>query len=526
MPFGRWALLLGLACGPAAAQPHHGHDHGSAALGTVNFPVTCSAEAQAAFNAGMKLQHSFWYQAAGETFQEVRQRDPGCTMAYWGEALSLLTNPFSPPTLPNLRRARALLDEASRIGARSEREAGYISALAEVFAAEDLAGHRARLMNYRAAMERLQQRFPDDSELAIQFALVLGVTASPADKSHADQLRGAAILEREWLRQPDHPGVVHYLIHLYDVPALADRGIPAAERYAVLAADAAHALHMPSHIFTRVGRWDASIETNRRSAARAIATNDPEGEFHALDYMVYAYLQTGRDAAAREALAGAGRAEGPVRNAKPFAAAAMPARIALERGAWDEAAALVPVETPFPQTAAMTHFARALGHARSGRPAAASGDIDALRRLAERLRGTDAYWAEQLDIQRIAAEGWVAFASGRREDGLRLLREATDRESRTDKAAITPGPLAPARELLAEALLEAGDARAALAEFEAVSRTEPRRFRATAGAMQAAAAAGDTAAARRHAAALVDIAPNPDSPRPAIERARVLLAQR
>jgi hypothetical protein len=529
-------LLAGcLAFAPlsAGSQQHDHHAHtgaapAPAALGRVHFPVQCSPEAQTAFDEGMKLQHSFWYQAAGAAFQQVRQRDPGCTMAHWGEALSLLTNPYSPPAPANLRQGRALLEEARRLGARNEREAAYVEALSLVFAGDDVAQHRARLGAYRDAMARLHARFPDDTEAAIQYALILGVAASPADKTYADQLRGAAILEAEWERQPEHPGVVHYLIHLYDYPPLAGRGVRAAERYATLAADASHALHMPSHIFTRIGRWDGSIEANQRSAERAVATGDVDGEWHALDYMVYAYLQTGQDEAARRALASAGRARSadPPRNAHAFAAAAMPARLALERGAWAEAAALPVRESSFPYTDALTHFARTIGLARSGRPAEADADIAALRRIADGLRARDAYWAEQVDIQREAAEGVVLFASGQKEAGLVALRAAADHEGRTDKHVVTPGPLAPARELLAEALLEAGQAAAALREFEAVQQTEPRRFRAVAGAVRAAEQAGDRAAARRLAASLLEIAPNADATRPELVQARALVESR
>jgi tetratricopeptide (TPR) repeat protein len=532
---GPWALALGLALCPALvnAQQQNPHDHShkgvppaSSALGAVHFPVSCSPEAQAAFDEGMKRQHSFWYEAAAASFQEVRRRDPGCTMAHWAEALSLLTNPFSPPIPANLRQGRGLLDEAKRLGARNEREATYIDALTLVFAEEDLSRHRARLGAYRDAMARLHERFPDDAEAAIQYALVLGVAASATDKSYGDQLRGAEILEREWQRQPDHPGVVHYLIHLYDYPPLAERGIRAAERYADLAAEAPHALHMPSHIFTRVGRWEASIATNQRAAERAVAAGDPEQEFHASDYMVYAYLQTGQDQAARRAMDSAGRAVGPIRNAHAFGFAAMPARYVLERGAWAEAGALTPRETNFPYTEALTHFARAIGLARAGRPEETTADIEALKRIAATLQGRDAYWAEQVDIQRQSAEGWAAFAAGRREDGLGMLREAAEREGRTEKAAITPGPLAPARELLAEALLEAGRHADARREFEAVQRTEPRRFRAVYGAARAAELAGDRVAAQLHYAALLEIAPRPDASRPELELARAFIGQR
>src|SRR5918998_451629 len=285
----RLAVLGGIALAPSTAfaqTQHDGHAHAgtppvAAALGVVHFPVACPAAAQAAFDDGVRLQHSFWFDAAGKAFRTARQADPGCTMTHWGEALSLLTNPFSQPTAANLAKGRALLDEAKRLGARDEREAAYVEALSLVFAGDDMGQHRARLGAYRDAMARLHQRYPDDSEAAIQYALVLGRAPSPADKTYADQLRGSEILEREWRRQPDHPGVVHYLIHLYDYPPLADRGVRAAERYADLAAEAPHALHMPSHIFTRVGRWESSIATNRRAAKRAVAAGDPEQEFHA-----------------------------------------------------------------------------------------------------------------------------------------------------------------------------------------------------------------------------------------------------
>lgn len=518
--------LACLAVAPAGAQPAVAPAADAAShrvLGTVNFPVQCSPAAQADFNHAMLLQHSFWYQVAAEGFRQVRRQDPGCTMAYWGEALTLLTNPYSPPAPQNLRAGRALLEEAKRLGARTPREAAYIDALSIVFAGDDPPGHRARLVAYRDAMGRLQERFPDDSEARVLYALLLGVASSPSDRSYADPLRGAAMLEQEILRQPDHPGIVHYLIHLYDYPALAGRGVKAADRYGSLAADAPHALHMPSHIYTRIGRWDDSIESNSRSAALALRNGEADDTLHAYDYMVYAYLQTGRDEKAATAMqeAAAARFTGPARNAYAFAMAAIPARYALERGAWEEAAALQLRPVPnIPYVEALTHFARALGAARAGRPEAATADIDALRRIAEALSGRDPYWAEQVAIQRDSALGWQQFAAGRQEEGLATLRAAAEREARTDKHAITPGPLAPARELLAEALLQAGQPAAALAEFRAVQQTEPRRFRAIAGAARAAEAAGDRDAARLHAGELLDIAAQDAAPRPELLAAR------
>jgi tetratricopeptide (TPR) repeat protein len=378
-------------------------------------------------------------------------------------------------------------------------------------------------------MARLHERFPDDPEAAIYHALALSMAAQPTDRTYARQLRAAEILEPEFARRPNHPGVAHYLIHTYDVPALAQRGLPAAERYASIAADAPHALHMPSHIFTRVGRWDASAETNRRSAETGRTRGETTDELHATDYMVYAYLQTGRDNAARRVVEGLGRYEKMDRPVfqGPFALAAMPARLALERGAWAEAAALEPRQTGFPHVDAITRFARAIGFARTGRPNEAGPEVEALRAVVVALRERgDAYWAEQVDIQRRAAEGWVEFARGRREEGLAALREAAEREGRTQKHIVTPGPLAPAREQLAEMLLEVGRPAEALREFEAVAQTEPNRFRAVYGAGRAAELAGNRDAARRHYQQLAQLAERADAPRPELEQARAFVSQR
>jgi len=524
-------LLVTAAPGAAPAEEDHAARHrpGTAphTLGQVHFAVTCTPEAQARFDQAMKLQHSFWYQQAGEAFRSVRKADPGCTMAYWGEAMTLLLNPFGEPAPQNLQAGQALLAEAQRLGARSEREAGYIAALSEVFAGTEVPGHRARLARYEAAMAELHARYPEDHEAAILYALALDVAASPSDKTYAKQLRAAAILEEEFARQPQHPGVAHYLIHTYDVPPLAARGLPAALRYAGIAPDAPHALHMPSHIFTRVGQWQASVDTNHRSAEVARARSEVGDELHALDYMVYAYLQTAQDKAAGAVVGTLGgytrRVTG--NRAIPFALAAMPARYALERGDWAAAAALTPQESPYRYTTAMTHFARALGAARSGHFGQAADDLAALGRIAEELRPGDPYWAEQVSIQRLSAEGWVAFASGEHYRGLALLRQAAEREAKTEKAPVTPGPLAPARELLADALLESGEAAAALAEFERVQETEPNRFRAVFGAARAAEQAGRADEARQHYARLLEIAAGADTPRPELAMARRYLGR-
>lgn len=532
----RLALLGSVALAPSiglAQVQHDGHVHtgtapAATALGEVHFPVTCTPEAQAAFDGAMKLQHSFWYQAADEAYAGVLQHDPSCVMALWGRALTRLVNPFTPPTASNLRQGRAYLDDAKRIGAKSEREQGLIDALLVLFASDDVAAHRARVGQYLQAMDQLHQRFPDDSEIGIFTALALIMAAPPTDKTFANQLRAGEMLMREAALRPQHPGVTHYLIHTYDTPALAARGVAAAERYAGIAPDAPHALHMPSHIFTRVGRWEDSIAANARSAEVARAREETFDEVHALDYLVYAYLQTGQQSAARRVLEGNHRFtawQGP----SPivyYALAAMPARWVLERGAWEAAAALETQRFNVPYLDALTYFARAVGAARTGRPDAAAPDIEALKVAAAALAGRDPYWQEQVEIQRVSAEGWVAFARGQREQGLAALREAAEREGRTEKHPVTPGSLLPAREQYAEMLMMMDRPAEAQREFEAVQQTEPRRFRAVYGAARAAELCGDRDGARRHYALLLDIAVHADSPDPALDQARLFMTQR
>jgi tetratricopeptide (TPR) repeat protein len=346
------------------------------------------------------------------------------------------------------------------------------------------------------------------------------------------------ILEPLFERYPEHPGLAHYIIHAYDVPALAPKALPAARRYASIAPSAPHALHMPSHTFTRVGSWKESIETNIASEQSALSQNVIGEALHAMDYQMYAYLQGAQD---RKALAVVTRAPGVAVKLDPnvmggaaspvaarFSVAAIPARYALERGAWAEAAALSvpPSPSPLPFIDAITHFARAIGAARSGSPAAAKPDIERLAALRDKVAEMkDPYWAEQVDIQRRVATAWMTFAEGRREEAIAALREAADAEDATDKAAITPGPLAPARELLGEMLLEAGNAKDALIAFEATMKKEPNRFRGAYGAARAAELAGDKARARIHYRTLLDIARDADAPRPELERARAFVRQ-
>ena len=523
------AALTFLLAIPAFAQDDHAHH----VLGTVHFPVTCNAEAQAAFDEGMKLQHSFWHKAAIAKFQETLERDPSCAMALWGQALAITGNPFAVPSAKNLAEGIGYLEKAQQIGTKSEREAGWIEALLTFFRGHDKLDHRTRVVAFERAMSDLAARHPDDPEARIYHALSLTVSAPPTDKTYARQIRAAEILEAEWRRQPEHPGVAHYLIHTFDVPPLAEKGLAAAGRYAGIAPDAPHAVHMPSHIFTRVGHWQASIASNERSAAVARKEGSVGDEIHALDYMVYAHLQMGQDEAARRIVADLGRFGeiDPARVSLPigaiYGAAAMPARFAMERGAWEEAAALEARKSPsvFLFADALTHYARAVGLARSEQPDKAASDIAALKALVEALRGKkDAYWTEQVDIQRQVAEAWVTLARGDKEGALAGLRAAAEREAATEKHAVTPGPLAPAREQLAEALLAMGRPGEALNEFEAVQRTEPNRFRAIYGAARAAEMVGDREQAKRNYGRLVELTGTAKDTRPEIAEARKSIA--
>jgi hypothetical protein len=518
------ALTLAAAT-PLRADEGHNHGHGQpAAVGSVHFAVTCAAPAQQAFDQAMALQHSFWYQAAHKEFSAALAADPQCVMGYWGIAMSLLYNPFNPTPPKNLADGAVALAKAREIGAQTPREAGYIDALT-IYYSDTGRPQPVRAAAYAEAMGALSARFPDDPEAAILHALALAAAAPSTDKTYANQLRAASILETAFAEQPNHPGVAHYLIHSYDVPPLAAKGLPAALRYADLAAAAPHAQHMPSHIFTRVGYWQQSIAANRRAADIAAAENEPSDELHANDYMVYAYLQGAQDTAAKAVLAGLPTAmarTGPKRNAVYFAAAAIPARIALERDAWSDAAALQLQPSEFPYVDALTHFARGIGAARAGDPASARVDLEALGALGAKLK--DVYWAEQVAIQRDVVAAWIADAEHKPE-AIDLMRAAADREARTEKAPITPGPLAPAREMLGEMLLAHGQAAEALAALEESQQVEPNRFKGLWLAARAAEQTGQPDKAKLHYAKLLEVCAQADTPRPALQHAKAFLGR-
>jgi tetratricopeptide (TPR) repeat protein len=493
----------------------HPHESGRPPeqLGQVSFQTSCAAPLAADVNRSVALLHSFWFNAAATAFTSVAEKDPSCGIAWWGVAMSRWGNPFAPSRpVAALEQGRAAIEKARAAGAKTERERAYIEAAAALFADFEKVDHRTRIVNYERAMEQVYRANPGDRETATFYALAVNQTALPSDKTYAQQLKAAAMLEPIFEKAPDHPGAAHYLIHAYDHPPLAERALPAARRYAKIAPDAPHALHMPSHTFTRVGYWEDSIATNLASATAARKANSAAETLHALDYQVYAYLQTAQDRSAKRVMGELEAIMAQVNTAEQYglvgyyAAAAIPARFALERGAWSEAASLKPAKTPFAFIDAMTHFARAVGAARSGQPAGAATDVQRLADLRMALvNAKDEYWALQVDIQHRVARGWVMFAEGRRDEAVALLQETATMEDNTDKSAVSPGPLAPAREMLGDMLLEMRRPADALKELEAVMKKEPNRFRTLYLAAKAAASIGDASRARQYSQQLVEM---------------------
>ncbi len=531
MKLPNWLRLLPLSFLLASGlAPAHDGEAPAGRLGKVSFANSCSEKVKPKFERGVAMLHSFWYSAGTKVFEEVLAEDPQCAIAAWGLASLLMSNPLAGQgaSPAGAKQAIAALEQAKKVRAGTLRERDYIDAVSVYF--EDFAnrGERARQVARAAAYEKLAATYPNDDEAQIFFALYTSGTQTQADQTYAAYLKAAAILEPQFKKHPNHPGVAHYLIHSYDAPPIAAKGLDAARRYASIAPDAPHALHMPSHIFTRVGAWEDSIATNKRSMEVAKKGNEPDEAYHAVDYMVYAYLQLGMDKEARrqyeEILQVTG---GTPRFVKPYPMAAMPARLALERGDWKAASQLAITPTAFPFVEAITRFARAIGAARSGDVASAKKDAEALAELHKKLEAAkNTYWATEVEIQRLAVAGWIALAEGNAEQGVKLMRASADLEDRNEKHIVTPGRVVPARELLGEMLLEVKQPKQALVEFEASQVREPNRFRNFYGSAVAAEAAGDKAAASKYYARLTALAAKGDGTRPEIARARVALASR
>jgi tetratricopeptide (TPR) repeat protein len=530
---------------PAGAQESHQHQHEQTEqIGRVNFPVSCQPRAQRLFNRAVAWLHSFEYEQAEKVFEEVAAADSRCGMAHWGVAMSNYHIIWAPPTAAELRKGREAVERAKSVGAPTQRERDYIAAVELFYKDSDRLDHRARASAYWEAMERLYRRYPSDSEAGVFYALTLIAKGMAAgDKTYANEKEAARILNRVLEREPRHPGVTHYLIHSYDYPALARLALPAARSYARIAPASAHARHMPSHIFTRLGMWQEAISSNLGAEAAAeeyaLKNRMPgawDEKLHAMDYLAYAYLQGAQDRRARAVLDELYK----IRRVDPpnlkvaYAFTAIPARYALERRRWDEAAKLslrpgamesFPWEQ-FPWAGAHTRFARAIGAARSGDAAAARREVEELTAiggaLGEVKGGYD--WARQVEIARQVAAGWLAHAEGNNEEALRLMRAAAELDDATDKHPVTPGSILPAREQLGELLLELRQPADALREFETSLRDTPKRFNGLYGAARAARLASNGKKARSYYEQLVALCRRGDGDRPELKEARAFLS--
>jgi tetratricopeptide (TPR) repeat protein len=536
------ALLLASALAFAAADPVHDHDP-APKLGQLSFESTCSPQAHALLERGLGWLHSFEYVPAERSFSEAAAADPKCGIAQWGVAMSYYHPLWAAPTADEFTKGTAALRKAREAGAKSKREQDYMAAIGSFYDAGP--DHKARVVAYTASMKQLHERYPADREAAVFYALSLIASGTlDDDPDFRSEKQAAEILNAVLKEQPNHPGVAHYLIHSFDYPPLASLALPAARRYASIAPDSAHAQHMPSHIFTRLGLWEDSIKSNRAAEAAAIASAKARGvpgawdqQLHAMDYLAYAYLQTGRDSEAQavfDELKRIERIEPPSVTAA-FAATAVPARILLERRLWQDAAAFEPPPSlgrleavgKHKWAVANFHFTRAVGAARSGNPALAREQVAKLSEVEAALTVPPGEydWKTQVSIQRRIAEGWLAFAEGRKDEAVTLMRAVADLDDATEKHPVTPGAVMPAREQLGELLLETGRPKDALAEFESSLTRAPQRLAGLYGAARSAKLAGDPTKAKSYYSALAELTRDGQASRAEIKEARSVSAE-
>ena len=506
-------LFLAAALFALPVQPGARADAGPAvakASGEVNFEISCGSAVQKTFKEAVWTLHSFWYPEALKEFTAVTEAEPGCAMGYWGIAMSHWYPLWYPPSPAALKAGAEAVEKAVAAGPKTEREKNYIAAIAVFYRDSDKLDHHTRAVAYEKAMEQVYLRYPEDREAAAFYGLALNASALPTDKTYANQRKAADLLNKVWAEQPNHPGVVHYLIHSDDSPEFAAAGLDAAICYSKVAPDVPHALHMPSHIFTRLGMWQQSIDSNRAAHAAALAyvrkTVGPESfdteSVHTMDYLEYAYLQTAQDREAKEVVdeLASFRQSATPNLPTAYAVAAIPVRYALERRDWPAAAALsepaigFPLER-FPWAEAMIAYGRALGDARTGNIAGAETEVERLQSLEDKLKGNDTYWANQVEVQRLAAAGILAHVRGDDKKAVALVRAAADLDATMDKHPATPSSVLPPRELLADLLLELNQPAAALVEYRAMLSTDPNRFRSLLGEARAAKQTGDFAAA-------------------------------
>src|SRR5262245_22336460 len=495
-------------------------------LGKLTLPTSVDSKVQADFERGVAMLHSYWFLYARKTFESVLQRDPDCAVAYWGIAVDLLGNTLATtPTRAEAQQAWEALEKARAVGAKTQRERDWIEALSAYFRDHDKVAVNKRLTAYNAAMEQLSGRYPDDYEAKVFYALTLQASASHADLTYAQQLKSAAILEKLYEQNPQHPGVSHFIIHAYDFAPLAEKGIPAARRYGGIAPAVPHARHMPSHIYSMVGLWEESIKSNES------AMEIQPDYYHAADFAVYAHLQLAQDIKAKamidKSLATADRGDRPINFANFTAKAAMPARYVLERADWAGAAALALTPSQHPQADSLNRFARGLGMARTGNLAGAKDEVEAIAALRSKLEQTNQrYWADRSEEQMLAVSAWIALREGAREQAIKLMRAAADGEDGSIKHVAMENRLYPLRELLGDLLLELKEPAAALQEYETALKATPNRFRGYLGAARAADAMGDRPKAASYFTKLTELTKNADSGRSEIQEARTYLARK
>ena len=528
MKFARLFVLLTVL---AFLFPPNGvaQDKATLQLGKVHFPISCSPAAQEQFERGVAMLHSYWFTEGSKTFEAILREEPSCVMVYWGLAVNLLGNSLvGPPPAKDAQKAWEVLDKAKG-EAKTEREREWIEALSAYYRDHDKVSVDDRLLAYTKAMEKMTQRYPDDFEAWAYYALTLQASAPKTDKKYTNQLKAAAILEKLYKQNPQHPGVSHYLIHAYDYPPLADKGIAAARRYAGIAPAAPHARHMPSHIYSMVGLWEESIVSNRS------ALEVQPDYYHATDFTVYAHLQLAQDAKAKalvDEIYNVGRNDllnkDNLSSLGAYTALAIiPARYALERADWKGATALEVIPTKRPVADSLIRFTRGLGMARSGDTPGAKREIEALQNIRKALeKAKDSYWAARSEEQISAVSAWIALAEGSRDQAVNFMRSAADREDASVKHVSMENRLYPMRELLAELLLEVGQAAPALREFEASLKENPNRYRGLYGAARAAEAIGDQKKAESYFGKLIKIAEKSDSDRPEIAQAKMFLAKK
>jgi len=525
-------LAVCLACSGQAVpddQAHHHEDLTAEQLGTVHFPTSCTESVQKGFERGVALLHSFWYDQALKQFQQIATEDPHCAMAHWGIAMSYWHQLWNHPDKATIKKGLAEVKRAKALHSHNDREWGYIAAVDAFYGGKKERPYQDRAVAYSKAMEVAYRRHPEDLEAAAFYALSLLASVPDHDTTFANQKKAAAILEKLFAEEPDHPGVAHYLIHSYDSPQMAELGLPAAERYAKIAPASPHALHMPSHIFARLGMWQDDINSNLASiaASRKIAGGDGH-QFHAMDFLEYAYLQSGREADAWHLIEEV-KAMPPMKDMyglgfdpRVWAQVNFPARYVLELHRWNDAAALAPVPEANTDDSAATYWARGIGHARTGHPDEARQDLAALDSIHRNLvREKKVLAAELVEQDRQEAAAWLAHAEGRNDEAMTTLRQIAEKqESEGDE------PLAiPAREMLADMLAELNRPQDALTEYQADLKFNPNRFDGLAGAAKAAEMAGKGVEANSYYAQLLKVCAGSSSDRPELRHAKQLLAQ-